>query len=37
MSTQTLIEKAAIRCNYENVAGDYLEFGTFRGRSAINS
>jgi O-methyltransferase len=37
MSTQTLIEKAAIRCNYDNVAGDYLEFGTFRGRSVINS
>jgi len=34
---KTLIEKAAIRCNYDHIVGDYLEFGTYKGRSAINS
>lgn len=30
---QSLIEKAALRVNYDHIVGDYLEFGTFRGRS----
>lgn len=30
---QTLIEKAALRVNYDHIAGDYVEFGTYRGRS----
>lgn len=32
---QTLIEKAALRVAYDHIVGDYLEFGTFRGRSLI--
>ncbi len=37
MANSSLIEKAAIRCNYDHIAGDYLEFGTYRGRSAANA
>ncbi len=37
MSSNSLIEKAALRCNYDHIVGDYLEFGTYRGRSAINA
>ncbi len=37
MSFNSLIEKAALRCNYYHIVGDYLEFGTYRGRSAINA
>lgn len=37
MGTNSLIEKAAVRCNYDHIAGDYLEFGTYRGRSAANA
>jgi len=37
MADSSLIEKAAIRCNYDHIIGDYLEFGTYRGRSAINA
>jgi O-methyltransferase len=34
---QKLIEKAALRVTYDHIVGDYLEFGTFRGRSLINA
>ncbi|HEY3918790.1 MAG TPA: TylF/MycF/NovP-related O-methyltransferase [Stellaceae bacterium] len=34
---QTLIEKAALRVTYDQIVGDYLEFGTFRGRSLTNA
>lgn len=34
---QSLIEKAALRVTYDHIVGDYLEFGTFRGRSLTNA
>ena len=37
MTNNSLIEKAAIRCNYDCIVGNYLEFGTYRGRSATNA
>jgi O-methyltransferase len=37
VGSNSLIEKAATRCNYDHIAGDYLEFGTYRGRSALNA